>query len=152
QSGGRACHRAAARRGAPARALASTAQRHRCRSRGVARGGRRMTATARTDLRRGACPGLSTPMQTGDGLLARLTPTGTVALDAMAGLAAAARRCGNGIIEITSRGSIQVRGLTHESAPAFADAVAALGIPAQDGVPVIADPLAGLDPREVVDA
>jgi len=111
-----------------------------------------MTAAVRTELRRGACPGLSTPMPTGDGLLARLMPTGTITLDAMAGLAAAARRYGNGIVEITSRGSIQVRGLTHDSAPAFADAVSRLGIPAHDGVPVIADPLAGLDPDELVDA
>jgi precorrin-3B synthase len=111
-----------------------------------------MTATARTELRRGACPGLSTPMQTGDGLLARLMPTGTISLDAMSGLAAAARKYGNCIVEITSRGSIQVRGLTPESAPTFADAVAALGIPAQDGVPVVTDPLAGLDPTEVIDA
>jgi precorrin-3B synthase len=111
-----------------------------------------MTATARTELRRGACPGLSTPMQTGDGLLARLMPSGTITLDAMAGLAAAARTHGNRILELTSRGNIQVRGLTLESAPAFADAVAALGIPAHDGVPVIADPLAGLDPSEVIDA
>jgi precorrin-3B synthase len=111
-----------------------------------------MSATARSDLHRGACPGLSTPMQTGDGLLARLTPVGTITLDAMAGLAAAALQHGNRILEITSRGSIQVRGLTPDSAPAFADAVAALGIPAQDGVPVIADPLAGLDPREVINA
>src|SRR5215831_19149422 len=100
-----------------------------------------MTAAARADFRRGACPGLSTPMQTGDGLLARLMPTGTITLDAMSGLTAAARKHGNCIIEITSRGSIQVRGLTHASAPAFAEAIAALGIPAHDGVPVIADPL-----------
>jgi precorrin-3B synthase len=111
-----------------------------------------MTATARTDFRRGACPGLSTPMQTGDGLLARLMPTGTIPLDAMAGLSAAALRYGNRIIEITSRGSIQVRGLTQDSAPDFAAAVAELGIPAQDGVPVIVDPLAGLDPSEAIDA
>jgi precorrin-3B synthase len=111
-----------------------------------------MTAAARTDFRRGACPGLSTPMQTGDGLLARLTPSGTITLDAMAGLSAAALRYGNRIIEITSRGSIQVRGLTPESAPAFAKAVATLGIPAHDGVPVITDPLAGLDPHQVIDA
>jgi precorrin-3B synthase len=111
-----------------------------------------MSIAARTGLRRGACPGLSTPMQTGDGLLARLMPSGTISLDAMVGLAAAAQRHGNGIVEITSRGSIQVRGLTHDSAPAFAAAVAALGIPAHDGVPVIADPLAGLDPIELIDA
>ncbi len=111
-----------------------------------------MSAAARTDFRRGACPGLSTPMQTGDGLLARLLPTGTISLDAMAGLAAAARRYGNAIIEVTSRGSIQVRGLTPDSAPAFAAAVAELGIPARDGVPVIADPLAGVDPKQLIDA
>ncbi len=111
-----------------------------------------MTAAARPYARRGACPGLSTPMQTGDGLLARLMPSGTIALDAMTGLAAAALRYGNGIIEITSRGSIQVRGLTQESAPAFADAVAELAIPAHDGVPVTADPLAGLDPHQLIDA
>ena len=111
-----------------------------------------MTAPARTDFRRGACPGLSTPMQTGDGLLARLMPSGTITLDAMAGLATAARRYGNGIVEITSRGSIQVRGLTRDSALAFAEAAATLGIPAHDGVPVIAGPLAGLDPDELIDA
>src|SRR5262249_1918303 len=114
--------------------------------------GRRMTAAPHPGLRRGACPGLSAPMPTGDGLLARLMPVGTITLDAMTGFAAAARRHGNGILEITSRGSIQVRGLTHDSAAAFADAVAALGIPAQDGVPAIADPLAGLDPDELIDA
>jgi precorrin-3B synthase len=111
-----------------------------------------VSTVTRTDLRRGACPGLSTPMQTGDGLLARLMPTGTMSLDAMAGLAGAARRHGNGIIEITSRGSIQVRGLSDASAPDFADAVARLAIAAHDGPPVIANPLAGLDPDELIDA
>ena len=57
--------------------------------------------------RRGECPSLIAPMPTGDGLLARITPTGaTIPLAAMAGLCAAARRHGNGIIEVTSRGSI----------------------------------------------
>jgi precorrin-3B synthase len=95
--------------------------------------------------RRGACPGLSAPMQTGDGLLVRLASSGaTMGLDAAAALCAAARRHGNGIIEITARGSIQIRGLTSASAPAFADAVAALGIDAGDGVAILTDPLAGL--------
>jgi precorrin-3B synthase len=102
--------------------------------------------------RRGACPGLSAPMQTGDGLLARLLPAGTIGLEPMAGLCGAAQRHGNGIIEITARGSIQVRGLSAASAATFADAVARLGIAAHDGVPVTADPLAGLDPDEVIDA
>ncbi len=111
-----------------------------------------MTALALTvPLRRGACPGLSAPMPTGDGLLVRLQPIGTIPLAAFAALCAAARRHGNGVIEITSRGSIQIRGLSAASAPRFAADIAALDIAADDGVPVLCNPLAGLDPGERVD-
>ena len=102
--------------------------------------------------RRGACPGLSTPMPTGDGLLVRLLPIGTVGLDAFAALCEAARAHGNGVIEITSRGSLQVRGLTPDSAPRFAAAVGALEIAAADGIPVLSNALTGLDPEEILDA
>src|SRR5579863_4867917 len=102
-------------------------------------------------LRRGACPGLSAPMQTGDGLLVRLLPIGTLPLDAFASLCAAARQHGNGVVEVTARGSIQVRGLSPASAPRFAAAVAALGIAAADGIAVHASPLAGLDLDEILD-
>ena len=112
-----------------------------------------MTAPALTlPQRRGACPGLSAPMATGDGLLVRLLPIGTVALDAFAALCAAARQHGNGIIEVTSRGSIQIRGLSAASAPRFAAAVAGLGIVAGDGIPVLINPLAGLDAEDIIDA
>jgi precorrin-3B synthase len=87
---------------------------------------------------RGICPGLSVPMPTGDGLLVRLRPTAPVPLDAMVGFCEAARRYGNGTIEVSARGSLQVRGLTPRSAPLFASAVADLGIAAHEGVPVIA--------------
>lgn len=103
--------------------------------------------------RRGACPGLSAPMLTGDGLLVRLTPSGaTIALDAFAGLLAAARQHGNGIVEITSRGNIQFRGLSASSAPAFAAAVGSLDIEVSEGIPVLANPLSGLDANEMLDA
>jgi len=112
-----------------------------------------MTAAALTlPQRRGACPGLSAPMATGDGLLVRLLPIGTIALDAFAALCAVTRQHGNGIIEVTSRGSIQIRGLSAASAPRFAAAVAALGIAAEDGIPVLINPLAGLDAEDIVDA
>jgi precorrin-3B synthase len=88
--------------------------------------------------RRGACPGLSAPMPTGDGLLARLTPAAPVPLGAMAAFCEAARRHGNGAIEVTARGSLQVRGLTPHSAPLFAAQVGELGIAVHEGVPVIA--------------
>src|SRR3954468_3192718 len=112
-----------------------------------------MNAPMDISMRRGACPGLSAPMATGDGLLARLTPAGsTIALDAFAGLCGAARTHGNGVIEITSRGSIQIRGLSAASAPLFATEVASLGIEASDGIPVLTDPLAGLNDFEILDA
>jgi precorrin-3B synthase len=103
-------------------------------------------------FRRGACPALSAPMPTGDGLLVRLSPAGTMALDALAGLCTAVRGHGNGIVEVTARGSIQVRGLTAASAPAFARAIAMLGIDGNGHVPVITDPLAGLVPDAALDA
>jgi precorrin-3B synthase len=100
--------------------------------------------------RRGACPALFTPMQTGDGLLARLVPAAHITPAAFAAFCAAARRHGNGTIEVSARGSLQVRGLTAASAPRFADEVAALGIAAL-GVPVLSDPLPD-DPAALIDA
>jgi precorrin-3B synthase len=100
---------------------------------------------------RGACPGLSAPMETGDGLLARVLPAGPIAIDDFIAFCAAALKHGNGTIEITARGSIQVRGLTPVSAPLFAAAVEALDIDLPEGVPVIADPL-GEDPTALLDA
>jgi precorrin-3B synthase len=102
-------------------------------------------------LSRGWCPGLSAPMPTGDGLLVRLRPVGIMTLAAFAGLCAAARAFGNGIVEVTARGSIQVRGLRPASASKFADAVAALDVAAADGVAVLTSPLAGIAAAEIVD-
>lgn len=102
-------------------------------------------------LRRGACPGLSAPMRTGDGLLVRILPTNRISPDALIALCAAARAHGNGIIEVTSRGSVQVRGLTKKSARSFAAEIAALDIAEKCPVPVIADLLVN-DPGELIDA
>jgi precorrin-3B synthase len=100
---------------------------------------------------RGACPKLAAPMETGDGLLARIVLAGPMKLRALALLCAAAREYGNGAIEVTARGSLQVRGLTPASAPHFAARVSALGIDISDGVPVLADPLPD-DPTALIDA
>jgi precorrin-3B synthase len=103
-------------------------------------------------LRRGTCPGLSQPMATGDGLLVRLTPTGTtISCEAFSALCTAARNCGNGVIEITSRGSIQIRGLTDASVKRFAAAIAAIEVAFCEGPPVLSNSLAGLDPDEALD-
>jgi precorrin-3B synthase len=102
--------------------------------------------------RRGACPALSAPMQTGDGLLVRLNPvTGGLAPNLLIRLGESALRHGNGIMEVTARGSLQIRGLTTESARLLAAEVDALGIAVRSGVPVEFGPLAGIDPQETAD-
>ena len=100
---------------------------------------------------RGACPGLSAPMSTGDGLLARLVVAGSVPLDTFVCLCDAARMHGNGIMEISARGSLQVRGLNALSAPLFAAAVEGLGIDLCESVPVLCDPLPD-DPSALIDS
>ncbi|MER8368523.1 precorrin-3B synthase [Mesorhizobium sp. M1348] len=102
--------------------------------------------------RRGACPALSAPMQTGDGLLVRLNPVaGGLLPKSLIGLCESALRHGNGIVEVTARGSLQIRGLMPASARLLAMEVDALGIAVRTGVPVETGPLAGLDPEEIAD-
>ena len=102
--------------------------------------------------RRGACPALSAPMQTGDGLLVRLNPVaGGLSPNALIGLCKAASAHGNGIMEVTARGSLQIRGLTQASTQLLAAEVDALGIAVRTGVPVATGALAGLDPDEIAD-
>ncbi|QPC92370.1 precorrin-3B synthase [Mesorhizobium sp. INR15] len=112
--------------------------------------------------RRGACPALSAPMQTGDGLLVRLNPvaggpssggrsSGGLPPKLLIGLGESALRHGNGIMEVTARGSLQIRGLTSESARLLATEVDTLGIAVRIGVPVETGPLAGIDPQEIAD-
>jgi precorrin-3B synthase len=102
--------------------------------------------------RRGACPTLARPMRTGDGLLVRIDPIGhELTPHGLAGLADAARRHGNGLLELTARGSLQIRGLSESSVPALAAAIRARGIELAKGVVVRTGPLAGLDPAETAD-
>ncbi|TGQ17118.1 MULTISPECIES: precorrin-3B synthase [unclassified Mesorhizobium] len=102
--------------------------------------------------RRGACPALSAPMQTGDGLLVRLNPVaGGLSPKSLIGLGESALRHGNGIMEVTARGSLQIRGLSTESARLLAAEVDAMGIAVRSGVPIETGPLAGIDPQEIVD-
>jgi precorrin-3B synthase len=91
-------------------------------------------------------------MVTGDGLLVRLAPLARgFSPESLIGLCEAALRYGNGLLEVTSRGSLQIRGLTDDSAAALARDAAALDIAIRLGVPVETGPLAGLDPRETAD-
>jgi precorrin-3B synthase len=97
---------------------------------------------------RGWCPTLSTPMQTGDGLLARLILHEPIAISKLSVLCLAAEAHGNGIIEVTQRGSLQIRGLSESSAPMFAQAVTSLEVGVGGGPPFLTSPLLGLDAYE----
>ncbi len=109
-------------------------------------------------IRRGWCPGLYEPMPTGDGLLVRVKPPGGRLSSAAARtVAEQSTQCGNGIIELTSRANLQIRGLSPATAPRFAAAMAAAGLASADPAAerrrnVMATPLAGDDPSAAADA
>ena len=68
--------------------------------------------------RKGWCPGVLTPMVTGDGLLARVrAPRARLSLDQAAALADAAVRCGNGVIGLSVRANLHLRGLSEGTLP-----------------------------------
>lgn len=79
-----------------------------------------MNAPSPEALRRGWCPSTLKPMETGDGWLVRLHPPGARLSPAqLRRIAALATRHGNGLIEISARGNMQLRGVTAESHPAL---------------------------------
>ncbi|MBV9757829.1 MAG: nitrite reductase [Alphaproteobacteria bacterium] len=102
--------------------------------------------------RRGWCPGVFDPMPTGDGLLVRVKPPlGMVSAEGALALAEAALRFGNGTIEITRRGNLQVRGLSADGAAPFAAAMIGCGLALADAGAerrrcVMVSPLIGDDP------
>ncbi|WP_414650511.1 precorrin-3B synthase [Ensifer sp.] len=103
-------------------------------------------------MRRGACPSLAAPMQTGDGLLVRLRPDDdSLTVPKVIALAAAAEAFGNGIVEITARGNLQIRGLSAENVPALAQAIGDAEITIAEGLAIEVPPLAGIDPSEIAD-
>lgn len=102
---------------------------------------------------RGACPSLSAPMPTGDGLLVRLRPsTPGLTVAQLRALAKATEEHGNGLIEITARGNFQLRGMTPQSMPGLAADIDRAGIVPESGVAIEVPPLSGVDPSEIADA
>ncbi|MDL2401917.1 precorrin-3B synthase [Rhizobium mayense] len=103
-------------------------------------------------MARGACPSLGAPMITGDGLLVRLRPmTPGLTIGQFRALAEAADRHGNGLIEITARGNLQLRGMTAESMTGLAADIDRAGIVPETGVTIEIPPHSGLDPLEIAD-
>jgi precorrin-3B synthase len=78
---------------------------------------------------RGWCPGAHRPMQSGDGLVVRVRPPlGEITPDQARGLADLADRHGNGILELTSRANLQIRGVTEATHDPLIDGLACLGL------------------------
>jgi precorrin-3B synthase len=102
---------------------------------------------------RGYCPGVWTPMPSGDGLIVRVRPRhARMPAARVAALASLARACGNGIIELTRRGNLQIRGVSASSWPRLRAELVELGVagaaPESEARPALfVCPLSGLDPR-----
>ncbi|WP_257169128.1 precorrin-3B synthase [Bradyrhizobium sp. SRS-191] len=106
---------------------------------------------------KGWCPGARRPMQSGDGLIVRVRPhSGALSVSALRELAAAARRFGNGEIDLTRRANLQIRGVRAETLTPLWDLMASLGV-LDDSAEleairnIVINPLAGLDPAELTD-
>ena len=71
-------------------------------------------------LIRGWCPGALRPMAAGDGLVVRVRPPmGRLSRAQAHGLGDAALAHGNGVIEMTSRANLQIRGVSEAALPAL---------------------------------
>jgi precorrin-3B synthase len=96
-----------------------------------------------------ACPGLLDLHEARDGHVARIRlPGGYATGRRLRGLAALAGRFGNGFVDVTARGNVQIRGVAAGDAAGLARQAAAAGLlpsPAHDRARnITASPLAGL--------
>ncbi|MCB1340962.1 MAG: precorrin-3B synthase [Pseudooceanicola sp.] len=78
---------------------------------------------------KGWCPGAWTPMRSGDGLILRVRPPlGRITRDQALGLCAAARGLANGVIDLTNRANLQLRGVTDEGYQPLLEQLLDLGL------------------------
>ncbi len=80
-------------------------------------------------LIKGWCPGALRPMMSGDGLIVRVRPPlGRLEPQQAAGIAALATRCGNGIIDLSNRANVQLRGVVADRYDTLIDGLRGLGL------------------------
>ncbi|MEM9550876.1 MAG: precorrin-3B synthase [Pseudomonadota bacterium] len=78
---------------------------------------------------KGWCPGALRPMMSGDGLIVRVRPRlARLGLAQIAGLCDVAGRFGSGLVDVTNRANLQIRGVTPENHPALMAGLYALGL------------------------
>lgn len=86
-------------------------------------------------LVQGWCPGALRPMMSGDGLVVRIRARcGRLARGQALGLAELAAAHGNGLIDVSARANLQLRGIREKDHPALVEALAALGLVDDDAV------------------
>ena len=108
------------------------------------------TSPAADRTRADRCPGVLRLAEAADGYLARIRlPGGLIGARQLRALARLADELGDGRVELTSRGNVQLRGLAADVAGPLTDQLAQAGLfpsPEHDLVRnVLASPLAGLD-------
>ena len=78
---------------------------------------------------KGWCPGALRPMQSGDGLVTRIRPPlGRLLPQQAQAIAQASRTHGSGIIDLSARANLQLRGVTETSHPRLIDDLCAQGL------------------------
>lgn len=108
--------------------------------------------------KRGWCPGALDPMETGDGWLLRIrVPGGYVTAASLRTMAALADEFGSGVLEITSRANLQIRGVAKDRLEQAVAAVVDSGLVADNARldalrAVVSNPLTGHDPAAVCNA
>ncbi|WP_410672838.1 precorrin-3B synthase [Amycolatopsis sp. cmx-4-68] len=97
-------------------------------------------------VRADACPGVFAPHDAADGPLARVRlPGGAVSAAQLRALAGCAEACGDGDLHLTSRGNVQLRGVTRPGLAARLAGAGLLPSPSHERVRnVLASPLSGL--------
>jgi precorrin-3B synthase len=82
---------------------------------------------------KGWCPSLLRPMESGDGLIARIKPTAaTFKADDLRMIAGMAEAHGNRQVEFTRRGNLQIRGLDHAGHAVLAEVAVSCGLAVAD--------------------
>ena len=118
---------------------------------------RHETSSPAPPRRKGWCPGALRPMETGDGLIARVrAPRGRLTLDQAAVVAECAIRCGNGSIGLSARANLHLRGVSERT---LTDLHARLGLARLiDADPeierlrnIVMSPLDDIDPEALLD-
>ena len=78
---------------------------------------------------KGWCPSSLRPMESGDGYIVRIKPAfGRVTRAQLEKIAHLADQFGNGIIELTNRANLQLRGVSMVDHPALIDALVLAGL------------------------